>query len=160
MSRRNGQQGFSMIELLVVLSILGVLVRMSLPALANMRREAIAADAVGDFNVIRAAAVSQFEATGSYPADGAAGQVPPGMAPFLPSGFAFTRKDYQLDWDHWTIADSTGGAQTDYVLAVTIVAPDEMLHRQLLSTLGSNCTHWTVDDASTFVVMSSLEARH
>lgn len=160
MSRRGGQSGFSMIELMVVISILGVLARLSMPVLASMRRDAIAADVAGDFNVIRAAAVAQYEATGSYPADGATGQAPPGMAPFLPRGFSFTKKDYQLDWEHWVVADSTGGAQVDYVLAVTVVAPDETLQRQLLVTLGRNCTHWSVDDASTFVVLSSLEAGH
>lgn len=160
MSRRAGQRGFSLIELMVVLSILGVLARLALPVVTSMRRDAITADVAGDFNVVRAAAVSQYEATGAYPADGAAGQVPPGMAPFLPAGFSFTKPDYQLDWEYWTVADSASGMQSDYVLAVTVVAPDERLQRQLLASLGRNCTHWSVDDASTFVVMSSLEAGH
>lgn len=159
MNRPAPQRGFSLVELLIVLTILGVLARMSLPVLAGMRRNAIASEVAGDFNAVRAASVAQFEATGSYAADAAPGVVPGGMAPFLPRDFPFTRKDYQLDWENWAVSDTTNGVpSTGFVLALTVVTADEKLGRQVLATLGRNCTHWTVDDASTFVLVSTLES--
>jgi prepilin-type N-terminal cleavage/methylation domain-containing protein len=159
MSRRASQGGFSLLELMIVLTILGVLARLSIPVYQSVRRDALAARAAGDFNTVRAAAIAQYEATGDYPADGPAGVTPAGMSPFLPSAFRFTKPEYQLDWEHWTVPDSSsGGGAAGEVVALTILTPDERLTRQLIRTLGRNCTHWSVDDASTFVVMSSLEA--
>ena len=159
MIRRESQGGFSLIELMTVLTIIGILARLAMPVFQGLRRDAIAAEVAGDYNTVRAASIAQYEATGSYAADGALGAVPAGMAPFLPRSYSFTKAEYQLDWDHWTVADTTQGAvTTGMILAVTVVTPDERTGRQVLRTLGRNCTHWSVGDASTFVVMSTLEA--
>jgi type IV pilus assembly protein PilA len=161
MSRRTSQRGFSMIELMVVLTIIGILARLSIPVYAGIKRDALAAQVAGDFNTVRAAAIAQCEATGNYAPDGATGAVPAGMGPFLPRGFSFTKPGYQLDWEYWTVADTTdGAASSGSIVALTVVTADEMVGRQVIRTLGKNCTHWAVDDASTFVIMSTLEAPH
>lgn len=159
MTRRKNEGGFTLIEMLIVLSILAVLVRISLPAYNSFRREALAAQAAGDFNTIRAAAVAQCEATGAYAPDAPAGVVPAGMAPYLPANFRFTRPDYQLDWEHYIVSDSTSsGAVAGQVLALTVTASDSLTGLQVLHTLGANCAHWSVGDAHTFVIFSTLEA--
>jgi prepilin-type N-terminal cleavage/methylation domain-containing protein len=160
MRRRGGADGFTLIEMLIVLGIVALLVRIALPAYSGFRRQAVAAQAAGDFNAIRAAAVAQYEATGSYAADTQEGVVPAGMAPYLPRDFSFRRQAYTLDWEHFVVSDTTAGARASgQVLAVTVAAPDSLVGMQILRTLGSNCAHWTVGDASTFVVFSTLEAR-
>lgn len=159
MSRRAAQRGFSLVELMVVLSILGVLARLAIPVFHGIRRDAIASEVAGDFNAVRAAAIAQYEATGRYAPDGETGMVPVGMGPFLPHDFRFTKRDYALDWEHWAVADTVGGSvASGMVLAVTVVTPDERLGRQVVRMLGANTTHWAVDDASTFVVLSTLDA--
>jgi prepilin-type N-terminal cleavage/methylation domain-containing protein len=159
MTRRRAEGGFTLVEMLITLAIVAVLVRIAMPAYDGVRRDAIAAQAAGDFNTIRAAAVAQYEATGSYAADAPTGQVPAGMASYLPRNFSFVHPAYQLDWEHYVVSDTTsGGAASGQVLAVTVVAADSVVGLKVLRTLGGNCTHWTVGDAHTFVVFSTLEA--
>jgi len=157
MNARALERGFTLIEMLIVLSIVSILVRVSLPAFDAVRREAVASKAVGDFNVVRAAAIAQFEATGAYPADAVPGVVPAGMKPFLPTDFSFAKPEYELDWDNHAVVDS-GDGSAGQVIALTYVAKDPRAGLQILNMLGDNCTHWSVDDAHTFVVLSTLEA--
>lgn len=159
MRRGPAERGFTAVELMVVLAILAVLVRIAIPVYQGVARDAVASQVLGDFNAIRAAAVAQFEATGQYAPDGVTGVVPQGMAPFLPRDFKFTKPNYQLDWENWAVSDSSNsGATAGMVLALTVVTPDERVGRYVVATLGRNCTHWTVDDASTFVIASTLES--
>ena len=161
MNRRSAQGGFSLLELMIVLTIVSLLVRLSLPAYVNVRREAIASQAAGDFNVIRAAAIAQYEATGSYPADASGGVTPQGMTPYLPKNFSFRPKDYELDWDNYTVADTTAGSSgTGQILALTVTADDPAVGLQVLNVLGASSTHWSVGNSHTFVVQSTLESPH
>jgi prepilin-type N-terminal cleavage/methylation domain-containing protein len=161
MSVRRSQGGFTLIELLIVISILSILVRISLPAYKGIQRDALASQALGDFNTIRAAAVAQYEATGSYAADSPDGVVPAGMGPFLPRNYSFTKTPYSLDWENFAINDSSSATpMSGTVLAVTVTAGDSLLGRQILHLVGSNCTHWSIGESHTFVVMSTLESPH
>ncbi|MFN8586596.1 MAG: prepilin-type N-terminal cleavage/methylation domain-containing protein [Candidatus Eisenbacteria bacterium] len=155
---RRAQSGFTIIELLIVLSILSILVRMALPAYRSVQRDAIATQALGDYNTVRAAAVAQFEATGAYAADGPAGVAPAGMAPFLPRNFTFDRPNYELDWEHFEVRDSVSG--NGAVMALTITASDTLVGRQILHLVGANTSHWSIGESHTFVIMSTLEAPH
>ena len=157
MIRSRLERGFTLIELMMVLCIVSVLLRVSLPAYSAIRREAKASQAVGDFNVVRAAAFAQYEATGNFPADGPVGQVPDGMAPYLPHGFSFERKDYALDWESWAVSYSSNGV-TGSLVAVTVVASDDKLGLTVMHMLGANCTHWSAGNAHTFVIQNTLES--
>jgi prepilin-type N-terminal cleavage/methylation domain-containing protein len=157
MSKPAAERGFSLVEVLVVLGIVALLMRLSLPAFAAMRCNARAAQVVGDYNTVRAAAFAQYDATGSFPADAGPGVTPAGMSVFLPRGFSFHKLEYDLDWDHFAVSDSSAGV-TGSVAALTVVAPDTRLGLTVLRLLGANCTHWSVGDAHTFVVQSTLES--
>lgn len=159
MTRRREQGGFTLVEMLITLSIIAVLVRVSMPAYQSVRRQAFAAQAAGDFNTIRAAAVAQYEATGNYAADAPMAIVPAGMASYLPAKFTFVRPAYQLDWEHFVVSDTSSSRPTSgQVMALTVAATDSLVGLQILHTLGSNCAHWSVGNAHTFVVFSTLES--
>jgi prepilin-type N-terminal cleavage/methylation domain-containing protein len=159
MTRPRGADGFTLVELMIVLCIISVLVRIALPAYASIRRDSYASQAAGDFNVVRAAAFAQYEATGGFAPDAPAGVVPAGMGAYLPHDFSFTRSQYQLDWENYVVSDTTSsGAESGQVLALTVTATDSLAGFQILNTLGRNCTHWSVGNSHTFVIQSSLES--
>lgn len=157
MSRPLTSRGFSLVELMMVLTIISVLVRMSLPALATYRRQAVAAQVMNDFHVVQTAAYAQFEATGAFAPDAPSGYAPAGSAPFLPRGFSFRRPEYELDWDQLAVADSGGSA--GYLAMLTVVTPDSLLGYAVIHRLGAGTTHWSVGSAHTFVVASSVGSR-
>jgi len=150
----NRERGFSLIELLVVISIVSVLFRMAMPLTESYRRHAVAAQAMSDFHVVRSAAYAQLDAQGGFAPDAAPGVVPAGAAPFLPRDFSFKRARYQLDWDHIALSDSSGSA--GFVAMLTVVTADSLLGHELIAKLGAGTTHWSVGDAHTFVVASDL----
>ena len=159
MNRSRSERGASLIELMIVLCIISILVRVSLPAYSSVQRNAKASQALGDFNVVRAAAFAQYEATGNFPADGTVGMLPAGMRPFLPKGFSFHRRDYDLDWEAWSVTDSASNV-TGSLVAVAVLIPDEKLGLTVLRMLGANCTHWSAGTSHTFVVQNTLESPH
>lgn len=159
MIRRRSEQGFSLIELLMVLCICSILLRLALPAFTTVRRNAQASRIHADFNVIRAAAFAQYTATGNFPAEAPSGAVPAGLQPYLPKDFTFHKRAYELDWENWSVADSTG-LSSGRVVAVTVVTPEPELGLTVLHMLGANCSHWSAGDAHTFVIESTIESLH
>jgi prepilin-type N-terminal cleavage/methylation domain-containing protein len=160
MRRRSAERGFTLIELVIVLSIVSILVRMAIPAYESMKLNAIVSRAAGDLHTVHSAAVAQYAATGNYAPDAVSGVTPTGMGPYLPRGFSFQQKDYDLDWQNYAVADTTGPNGMGQILALTFTTRDPGLGLRILDKLGANCTHWSVGNAHTFVLMSTLEAQH
>lgn len=159
MNHHRSERGFSLIELLMVLCISSILLRLAMPAFTTIRRNAQASQIQGDFNVIRAAAFAQYAATGSFPAEAPSGVMPAGLQPYLPHDFSFRKRAYELDWEQWSVADSTG-LSSGRVEAITVVTPEPELGLTALHMLGANCSHWSAGDAHTFVIESTLESLH
>ncbi len=87
----------------MTLTIVGILANLALPAFATMKRRADAAHVIGDFQAIRVAAFDGYAATGAFPPSHGWGQVPPGLAPSLPSGFNFSYKNVTYRWRRWSL---------------------------------------------------------
>lgn len=95
------RRGFSLIELMIVVSIMGILASIALPAYQHARRQADAAHLIADFNSIRLAAYNQFTTQGTYPASTGWGVVPAVFAPTLGAGFPFEYKTVDYRWMRW-----------------------------------------------------------
>jgi prepilin-type N-terminal cleavage/methylation domain-containing protein len=168
--------GFTLIELMVVVTILGVLTSIAVPKYQSFRTRATATRIMGDVEAIRAAATSFYVDSEYYPAEAKKGELPPNLAPYLPSGFKMKRELWDLDYDNVLVKDEivdtvvTGGGSkgkgkgsgsTKTLIKTTVVksqtisltfsTDDKQLGRMALSLLSNQPTY-TVGNKYTMVI--------
>lgn len=118
----------TLIELLVTLTIIGILANFALPALGGLRRRAEAARVIADIHTVRLAALDHYVGFGSYPPTGQWGAVPPTLASSLPQGFAFGFRDVAYRWERWLLPSGLPDNPSQTVLlGLTVRAPDAEL---------------------------------
>lgn len=124
-TRRRGvsRRGFSLIELLTVMAVIGLLAALSVPRYKDMKRRAHSAGVVSDFNTVRVAAYNYYADNSTYPPDGSPGSPPVAMKSYLPQNFEFTGPSYTLDYDVWP--SPLNPAQL--VVGVTVTSSDQEL---------------------------------
>jgi prepilin-type N-terminal cleavage/methylation domain-containing protein len=118
--------GFSLIEVLIALILVGILVRFAIPNYTEVKRRAKAAKLIGDMRAIRTAAFAYYTEKGTWPAEAGPGVVPPELVPHLPENFSFTKPEYTLDWESW----SGGGGDdqaAEALIGTTAITVDEKL---------------------------------
>ena len=101
----DNRRGFTMIELIVVLTVLGILVNLAAPALRTIRRRAEAAHVIGDIRVIHIAAQSHHAERGVFPPTENLGVVPGTLVPMLPEGFEFRYGEVRYRWHRFALPD-------------------------------------------------------
>ena len=127
MSRRP-RAGWTMIELLMVLLIMGILVNIAVPALRLIRRRAEAARVIGDIRAIQIAAQSHHADRGTFPPTENFGVVPITMIPMLPQGFEFRYGEVLYRWHRYALPEGLPAfpGQT-LLLAVEVQTPSPEL---------------------------------
>jgi prepilin-type N-terminal cleavage/methylation domain-containing protein len=149
------RRGFSFVELLAVMAIIGLLARIALPRFGEVRTRALAARVVGDFEAVRVAAYDYHAATGQWPREYGAGVVPTELKGSLPSGFTFRRGDWTLDWENWSVATRRAD-RTGVVLGISVTTTDPMLRQEVIRMLGQGGgVRFTIGQRATFVVQSA-----
>jgi prepilin-type N-terminal cleavage/methylation domain-containing protein len=149
-SRRGG---FTLIELMVVVLVIGILARVALPTYVGLVYKARAAGALGDIQAVRVAAYSYNADTGEWPDDHGIGVMPPELEPYLGEGFHFDREHFQLDWENWILPDgSPKHENTGVLLGVSLSTDDERLGAALEELLGSDRAHYTLASNYTFII--------
>lgn len=134
-TNRGGRRrhGFSLIELMTVMAVIGLLAALSVPRYRDMKRRAYSASVAGDFNTVRVAAYNYFADNNTYPPDGAAGTPPAALVPYLPRNFEFTKPNYTLDYDVWP----SPGNPTQLVVGVTVTSDDQALINMIARNIKS-----------------------
>jgi prepilin-type N-terminal cleavage/methylation domain-containing protein len=94
------RRGFSFIELLTVMIVIGILASIALLRYRDFTNEALAARIATDVQTIRLAALNVYTESDVWPAEAAAGQTPAEMVRYLPDGWRFGGGAYELDWDN------------------------------------------------------------
>ncbi len=94
---RESNAAFSLIELMVVMTILSFLFLIAVPIYQRLQRKARTAAIVTDFRVFATAFQSHAHDSGTWPPEAAAGVVPIGMPP------------EELKYDDWTHTTPMGG---------------------------------------------------
>lgn len=147
MSRR---RGYTLIEVLIVVSILGILTGLIAPQYRHLRRKAQAARIVGDFHAIRIAAFSYHADSKRWPRDVSRGVVPPEMRPYLPGNFSFSKPDHVFDWENWLSVDLRPAGPGE-VLGISVIASDRELLVEVGNLLGDALT-MDLGDRRTFFI--------
>ncbi len=139
-------------ELLVVVSILGILAGLAIPNMKTILLRARATELAGDMDVVRVATQTYNGYTHTWPAETSAGTVPPELTPYLPDGYSFVRDGYQLDFENWSLpAGLPGDPSTHTLIGVSVVVVDPMLGNALVELLG-NAIVFSVGSTHTVVI--------
>ncbi len=83
--RRSGRRGFSLVEIMIVIVIIGLLNALILPALSNLRTRSQAARIASDFRLMKAGAEMCITELGKAPPNGVPSRFPADLLPYLPS---------------------------------------------------------------------------
>jgi prepilin-type N-terminal cleavage/methylation domain-containing protein len=147
--------GFTLVELLVVVSIVGILTGLAIPNMKVVLVRARAAQVAGDMEVVRTAVHNYMAQRNVWPAEAPAGTVPTGLEEFLPAGYSFDRNGYQLDYENWDLPGGLpGDPSTHTLIGVSAVISDPSLGNALVELLGNAIvssvgnTHTVVIDRS------------
>lgn len=147
--------GFSLVELLVAVSIVGILAAIAIPNMRNMTFRARATTVAADIEVLRLATLDYNAEEHTWPAEVAAGVVPPELAGHLPDGFSFEGNGYQLDYEVLSFPTGLpGDPTTTLLIGATVISTDDRLHNAVAELLGGNIvasagnTHTVVIDRS------------
>lgn len=124
MSRR----GFTLIELMVTCTIIGILANIALPTLATMKRKADAAHVIADINTIRIAGLNHYADVNYFPATQAWAAPPATMITMLPQGFQWRYKSVEYRWERYSLPNGmpTSPSQT-VLIGVSVRTPDARL---------------------------------
>jgi hypothetical protein len=142
-----------MFEVLTVALIMGTLVRMAIPNLHHVLLNARSAEVIGDFEAVRVAVVDYHAAHSSWPRDGYTGEIPPGLAEYLPEGFRFEGAGYRLDWENWVLPNGLPGQPgRGVLLGISVVTDDRELGHAVADILGGTMASYTLGTSYTFVV--------
>lgn len=138
-----GRRGYTIVELLIVVCILGILATIAIPKLQGARAHARAADIVGVLRAVRIASTIYFDSANTYPPTAAAGNVPTGLAGYLPRGGngIFTGNGWTLRWRKTSIVS---GGSTTTEGSMVVRTTDPLLCEPLSALLGGPSASVTV----------------
>lgn len=111
-TRRNAQSGFTIIELMIVMVILGILAAFAFPAYASLIRRARYAEAKQQMgSIAKSVEIARVE-NGTYPKDVGPGQRPPEIT-YWPDQVDIPFSGL-YDYDHWGVGDDQCYVQIGY----------------------------------------------
>ena len=103
--RLTGRHGYSLIELLVVMLVIGIVASIALPNLVHARQRAKAAAIVADFTVVRTTAIEYYTKHSEWPPDTGPGQAPAALAPLLEERVFWSQGLVDYEWENWAAPD-------------------------------------------------------
>jgi prepilin-type N-terminal cleavage/methylation domain-containing protein len=149
MSRR--RHGFTFIEMLMVMIVLGLLASIAVLKYIDLRHRARAAQVAADLEAVRLAAYGAWYEHNTWPEDAGAGQVPVDLVPYLPPNFSFAKPEYSLDWENFV--PPGGGPSGGMQIGVVVTASTPRLRKTLEQTLGARLPFVSMGGTLTFIII-------
>jgi prepilin-type N-terminal cleavage/methylation domain-containing protein len=151
-ARRRNRAGFTLVEMLVSVAIVGILAGLAIPNMKNILLRARATQVAGDMEVVRTAVLSYNGDKHAWPSETGPGAIPPELVPYLPANYSFDRDGYELDFENWNIPGGLpGDPGTRTLIGVSVVVTDPLLGNALVELLGSAII-FSVGDTHTVVI--------
>ena len=144
------RRAFSFTELLLTLTLIGLLARIAIPQYGEMKLRATAAAIIGDVHAIRVAAFTHYTEKGAFPPDAATATLPAELVGKLPAGFTFDRPDFDYDWHVWSTTNSAGNTET--LVGITVLVSDPRLATRLVFAAGAGYIPILTSSQVTFLV--------
>ena len=150
MNTRRG--GFSLIELLLAVSIVGILASIAIPNYRNATFRARAISVVADLDVLSLSTVQYNADQNAWPSDAVSGVVPPELSGFLPDGFSFQGNGYELDYENIALPFGLpGDPSATRLIGANVTAADDRLSNAIVELLGGTIV-FTVGNTHTVVI--------
>jgi prepilin-type N-terminal cleavage/methylation domain-containing protein len=137
------RRGFTLVEVMIVVCILGLLAAIATPKVQAARAHARAADVLGAMRAVRIAATIYYDSATAWPANAAAGVIPAKLAGYLPrSGIGiFTGNGWTM---RWKTVNVVSGGITTIDATMQIKTTDPLLCLPLSNLLGGPSATVTV----------------
>lgn len=119
------RRGVTFVELMIVVTILGILANVAIPKVQDVRRRAEAASVIADFHAVRAAAFDRFAEAETFPSSKGWGQVPAELVASLPQGFTFQLPNVTYRWRRWSLPNGLPRRQRQSLLLGLQVRTDD-----------------------------------
>jgi general secretion pathway protein G len=149
---RLGRRGFTLVELLVTVSIVGILAGLAIPNMRNMTFRARATSVAGDIAALRVAVVNYNANAHAWPAEAPSGDVPPELTGYLPDGFSFSGNGYELDYENLPLAlGLPGDPNASLLIGASVTAADDRLSNGIIELLGGTIIY-SVGNTHTVVI--------
>jgi prepilin-type N-terminal cleavage/methylation domain-containing protein len=123
------QRGFTIVELLITLAVIGILAGIAIPGLMKAKSKAKCANVMAAVHFMRDNALQYYSDNSSWPADQVEGKVPPELiGSYLPDGYTFPFDSaYKLKWENWTGEDGNPGPVMGITIGLSVHCYDTTL---------------------------------
>lgn len=144
------RRGFTMVELVTVITFLLLLASIGFTRYIDLTREAYATQVAGDIDAVRTAVLAYYGDFDRWPDTSNPGSPPPDLAQYLPGGRIFDRPRWQLAWVNFPTAPNP-------TLGILVQANDEQMMSKLRQRFGTRFPFVDLGSSLMFV-MSTPEA--
>lgn len=149
MRRRNG---FTVIELLMVVSIIGTLASVALPKFRDVQRRARATQLLADFDVFRHATLSFFADSGYFPPEAGSAALPRNLRRYLPDGFRMAKPHWTMDYENWELQKRARFTKTGIAVGISFTTTVDKQLGATAMRLAGNRPGFTVGKKYTFFI--------
>jgi prepilin-type N-terminal cleavage/methylation domain-containing protein len=151
--RRKEAGGFTLIEVLIVVAVIGIIAAIAIPAFLKLQTRSKTATIATDYHTFRDTVMVYSADFNKFPPDAGPGVFPPEMLDYLSAKYQFTPdRDYMYEWENWTGEDGNpddGG--TGIAVGFSVVTDDPDLAAALIKRFPVLCQQ-TEPNKYTFVI--------